>query len=269
MDSNTRTLLHECSYSNQHGAFFAEQLIKLGADVHAPTNEGYSPLQEAICNGNSDVARLLLSKGANLDDTDSDGCGILGSVLSSCSVNALKGLRFVLEKGWTDYVVHKSRGLGALHMGVCFVDKIHDSATHREIIDLLLFFFKAHVNVVDGAGRTPLHLAAAAGDPYALEALLKHGANLAIADSHGDTALDVAMELAKAEPRAIFKARKPALIDPKQRLATLNFPEGEDMDLNQSEFEELLVEEYGVEFYCTKRRKLVEILETWSRKNFM
>jgi ankyrin repeat protein len=264
-ESNGMTLLHGCSYSMKHGAFFARELLKHGADINAVTAEGYSPLREAICNGNSDVAKVLLSEGASAEDIDTDGFSILGSVLLDCSGAAVMGLKFVLGNNLADYVVHQSYHLGALHMGICFMDKLHDSTAHREKIDLLLSSFKSHIDEVDIAGRTPLHLAAASGDPYALQALLRAGANLSTVDKHGDTAMDIVKELAQADAQGSWSTRKPALIDSQRRLAAGDISDNAEKEAGQNEFMELLQEEYGLEASRDKRLALVKILQRWCR----
>lgn len=60
-----------CYYNNN---IAAKNLIKLGVDVNQPnTYNNNSPLSIACANGNMEIAKLLLEKGANLNQADSDG----------------------------------------------------------------------------------------------------------------------------------------------------------------------------------------------------
>ncbi len=51
----------------------ARLLIEAGADVDAPQEGGFTPLQEAASNGQLDLARLLLDHGASVDVRADDG----------------------------------------------------------------------------------------------------------------------------------------------------------------------------------------------------
>jgi ankyrin repeat protein len=258
-----RTLLHACSYSAKYGTYFAKELIERGADVNTASAEGFSPLGEAMSEGNLGVAKLLLESGASMTVIDSNGFNILGSVLSDCSTAALAGVEFALENGLGDYIVHSSRRLGALHLGICFTDKLHDGTAHRQIFNLLLSSFKSRIDDVDISGWSPLHLAAAAGDPYALQALLKAGADYSLLDKHGRTALDIARKLAKVDTSTFWtQTAKPALHEFEDYLVNADMLDnvGEGTDLG-SEFEKLLNEEYGLADFREKWQGMVELFE--------
>ena len=47
-------------------------IIKAGADVNVKSTLGYTPLIWAARAGNLKITKLLIDKGANVDDTDND-----------------------------------------------------------------------------------------------------------------------------------------------------------------------------------------------------
>ena len=65
------TLLHAACYDCR--ADLAEQLILLGADVHAQEVNGRTPLHHAANNGCLDVIDVLVRHGANLETKDGGG----------------------------------------------------------------------------------------------------------------------------------------------------------------------------------------------------
>ena len=52
-------------------------LIEGGANVQTSTAKGFTPLMFAARNGDIDVARLLIAKGAGINDLASDGTHVL------------------------------------------------------------------------------------------------------------------------------------------------------------------------------------------------
>jgi len=266
-ESNGSTLLHHCAYSMNHGAFFAAAIIDRGADIYARSATGYTPVREAVCNGNIDLAKFLICKGGSLSDIDSNGCTTLGSTLTTCSAASLAGVEFLLETSSPNYLVHPERGLGALHFGVCLADKLHDSSIHRQIYDLLLARFKSNLDDVDISGWSPLHLAAAFADPYALRMLLKAGANFSIRDGHGYTPLDIARMTTGLEPSAfwVFGSKLERIESIQQRITRSRLDTSPSASA-LTEFGDAMESEWGLENFSEKRSTVIEFLAEWIEK---
>ena len=70
-DSNKRTLLHVAAFGNH--VKIAQLLILKGANVNALDSTGSSPLHWANKKGNSEVAVVLIERGAELDRQTDEG----------------------------------------------------------------------------------------------------------------------------------------------------------------------------------------------------
>ncbi|KAF8534846.1 ankyrin repeat-containing domain protein [Trichophaea hybrida] len=267
-EGNGSTLLHHCAYSMNHGEFFAAAIIDRGADIHAVSAMGYTPVREALCNGNIDLAKSLICKGGSLSDFDSNGFTTLGSILMTCSAASLAGVEFLLETSSPNYLVHPQRGLGALHFGICLADKLHDSSIHRQIYDLLLARFKSNLDDVDICGWSPLHFAAAFADPYALRMLLKAGANSSLRDGHGYAPLDIARKTTRLEPSVYwvpgFKLERIEFI---QRLVTRKEQDASpSISALRTDLGDAIESEWGLEKFSEKRSTTIEFLAEWIEK---
>jgi ankyrin repeat protein len=74
------------------------------------------------------------------------------------------------------------------------IDPTTTEATNDTRVAEMLVKYGAQVNATDLSGETPLHKAAAAGNPGIVMYLLEHGANPMIKSFQNKTALDLANE---------------------------------------------------------------------------
>ena len=105
------TPLHAAARNNPDPAVTA-LLIHRGAEIHAESCCGYSPLHCAAYNPNPDVAAVLLDNGAEIDATDSNGC----TPLHFAAREDRRGevVRLLLDRGanphhlddWEDNLLH-------------------------------------------------------------------------------------------------------------------------------------------------------------------
>ncbi|HWA82381.1 MAG TPA: ankyrin repeat domain-containing protein, partial [Fimbriimonadaceae bacterium] len=75
----------------------------------------------------------------------------------------------------------------------------------------------ANVNLRDGAGKTPLHFAGIHFQPAAAQFLIDHGADVSIADGHGNTPLSDAVYYAKSDQGEVILALLAAGADKHQK----------------------------------------------------
>ena len=121
-------------------------LLESGAAVSARTNNRFTPLLFAAQQGNIEAAQLLLSSGADVNESAPDGIG--------GNTNAQR--RFVRD---TD-----------AHALLVAIDSRH--------ADMALFLLDGGADPNHaGAGRTPLHSAVQHRMPYVVSALLERGAD--------------------------------------------------------------------------------------------
>ena len=105
------------------------KLIENGHDIHAKnTSFNFTPFHTAIFNGNTNVAELLLSKGANIDETSSFNqtplhwaamMGQEGSV-KFLVVNGAS-LENLSEQGWT--AIHIASRMGHINIVKILIEK--------------------------------------------------------------------------------------------------------------------------------------------------
>ena len=69
-------------------------MLEKGAEVDRATEDGWTPLQSACCNGHVDAARLLLDKGAEVDRAR-HGC----TLYIACEKGQVDAARLLLDNG--------------------------------------------------------------------------------------------------------------------------------------------------------------------------
>lgn len=124
----------------------AALLLERGADVNARTSRGTRPIHAAALGGHGDLLALLLASGAEIDSRDREGTTPL-------------------------YMAAR--------------------AGRSEMVQQLLAA-KASPDLATVRGRTPLHEGALAGHLRIVQALVETGADVNVIDARGDTPLDLA-----------------------------------------------------------------------------
>lgn len=156
------------------------RLIREGANVNASNEKGIRILTAAVASGHTEIVKMLLEKGANLED----GKPLLMVPVSQNNLNMVRTLvtggadvnaRFQLEgewKNWTPLMLATSLSSG-------------------EIVEVLLNS-EAEVNAIADGGITALLIAAGNNRQKIVKLLLAHGADPNIKDQTGATPLDYA-----------------------------------------------------------------------------
>ncbi|QGI59802.1 hypothetical protein CEK26_001930 [Fusarium fujikuroi] len=147
-------------------------------------SEFKTPVLTAIAKGKLDIARLLISSGANIDTRDMHGRTNLHYAVSRSDA---KTVRSLLELG-ADLLMSDASGVTALHMAV--------GADDQDMVKLLLGWceqqdrtasstdhkttLKQCINSRDGQNMTPLHLCVVMERMDMLKILLDYGADVNI-----------------------------------------------------------------------------------------
>ncbi|KAJ8688175.1 hypothetical protein QAD02_023970 [Eretmocerus hayati] len=178
-DSCGRTVLHNLAADGN--ATLLELALEAcpQAKLEATDRHGQTALNLAARHGYSDVVKVLLASGANVDHADCDGWTALRAAAWGGHTKVVEQL---LECGamvdcadWDQRTALRAAAWGG----------------HEEIVKALLQH-GADVNRTDDEGRTALIAAAYMGHSEIVEHLLDFGAEIDHADSDGRTALSVA-----------------------------------------------------------------------------
>jgi ankyrin repeat protein len=176
-------------------------LVELGADVglKEKSTQKENALMKASERGNTEIAKLLIGKGADVNAIDVDQMTALYKASQSGHPNTV---RLLLDAGAKLSVKTK------IYQGTALI-AASDSG-HAEVVKLLLDS-GANVNEADVEKETPLIKAAWNGHVAVAEALLKAGADARLKNKSGNTALDVAKLTLTPTPEN--KARMIALLE--------------------------------------------------------
>jgi len=126
----------------------AKSLISKGADINAQGENGNTPLHRAARQVHKEVVELLIDKGAKVNSKNAMGDAPLHVAAHNSRVDVAE---LLIAKG-ADVNARRHFGGTPLHCAVW-------GGRHREVTELLLAK-GANVNVKDESGDTPLHYAA-------------------------------------------------------------------------------------------------------------
>jgi ankyrin repeat protein len=171
-------------------------LLDRGARVDASENRGVTPLIAASSVGNSDVARLLIAHGANVNaqatqpgqksDTPLMGAAYNGDIELARLILARKPDVHATSAPSDGTVKHGPVVYGSLTV-------LHHAVTSRNAAMVkLMLDAGASVDARDARGMTPLMWAIVTDRPELaiIKLLLDHGASLVVKTNDGETALD-------------------------------------------------------------------------------
>nr|XP_019580618.1 PREDICTED: transient receptor potential cation channel subfamily A member 1 [Rhinolophus sinicus] len=184
-DGNEETLLHRASLFDHHE--LAEYLISVGADINSTDSEGRSPLLLATASASWNVVNLLLSKGAHVDIKDHLGRNFLH--LTVQQPYGLKNLQpeFMQMQHIKELVMDEDNdGCTPLHYAC-------RQGVPVSVNNLLNFNVSIHSKSKDK--KSPLHFAASYGRINTCQRLLQDMSDTRLlneGDLHGMTPLHLA-----------------------------------------------------------------------------
>lgn len=191
-----------------------EVVLNHGAAVNAQDRRGQTPLHRVFSNQQynnrgpaedcTQIARLLLAKGALVDTVDSVGCTPLHY---AAEVGAVDAAAVLLEAG-AAVSARDCEGSTPLHRASLAAVGSYQASRRQQgrvgVAELLLSRGLA-VDAVDSKGNTALHIAAKHGDTDMARLLVSQGAEGDARDQKGDTPLSLAVQYgALSEDNDVF-----------------------------------------------------------------
>lgn len=172
------TLLH---WAVMQGNFeIVKYIVEKGANIHKKDINGLTMLHHAAKAGRLEMVKFLLAHGANPNEMDEGG-------MTPRHYASKHPKMFELMTGTDTEIINKKykNDITLLEFAV----KTLNFGTIKYLIEN-----GASVNEKDSAGLTPLHWAVIFRDLEIVKYLVKNGANVKIKDDSGDTPLDIATE---------------------------------------------------------------------------
>lgn len=187
------------------------QSFQSGFEVNAKDTFGkldYAALHYAVINGHYDIVKMLIESGANVDVQDSDGNTPL---IWAAYDGRLDSAKLLIQSG-ANLQAKNHYGNTALHGAAKY---------GYDTMASLLIESGATINARDRAGNTPLHdvLDKWKGKDVkawleTIQALLQHGADPALENNNGQTALSIAIHNEKKYEVAIPLLQSAAKTNP-------------------------------------------------------
>jgi ankyrin repeat protein len=157
----------------------AKRLITAGADVNTQNDAGWTALKQAVVTRKIEVVKYLIAAGADTKITDEKRNSLLMD-----SVNNAELTKLFLENG-LDVNAQNESGWTALTYASCSSD--------TDVLKVLIAS-GADANLKDKDGKTPLMWAAISGNVDSVKTLLPLGIDVNAEDSNGKSALVYAKE---------------------------------------------------------------------------
>lgn len=190
-DKHRRTFLSQTSARGDVKAV-KEQLFVNPKSTDVPDDPGDLALHHAAINGHTEVARLLLEAGCNVN----------------CQNNQdMRPLHDAAAKGYTE-LVRLLLNVSESDMNCLNGDNdtpLHQSVKYgREGVVQQLISARAHVDSQNRKGSTPLHLAAKAGHVSIARSLIEAKADANLRDNNGNSPLHLTYQKANSDLRSLL-----------------------------------------------------------------
>jgi ankyrin repeat protein len=171
------------------------------AEINRLDRDGYTPLAYAARNGCLAIATILLEKGAAVDATDDHTRWT--PLLQAADQRHADMVRYLLTRGAS---VNVRAGYGQTPLTAAILGAVFTRGPEGDRDDTVhaLLDGGADVDLPGESGWTPLMTAVFQGDANLVQLLIRKGADLAIRDAKGKTALDYADEREARELRNIL-----------------------------------------------------------------
>jgi ankyrin repeat protein len=169
-------------------------LVSKGADVNVRDNvRDNTPLSDAAFSGNLTVVEFLVSKGANVNTKNDEGCTPLIRTLWSENLTVAE---FLVSKG-ANVDAKDNKGWTLLHIAA----DNHSWLLNKSSLKFVEFAVSkgADVNARNNKGSTPLHRAAAIDNPAIAKFLVSKGADVNAKNNEGYTPLNYTKSMSKTE----------------------------------------------------------------------
>jgi ankyrin repeat protein len=152
----------------------------------APAEDGKTALHIAAQDDETEVVKLLLDKGANINQQDNNGKTALHI---AAQYGETKVVELLLDRN-ANIDQQDNNGKTALHIAA--------ECGETEVVKLLLDR-NANIDQPDNNGKTALHIAAECGETEVVKLLLDRNANIDQPDNNGKTALHIAAQYGETE----------------------------------------------------------------------
>ena len=152
----------------------AKQLVSQGADINAKNNVGETPLHLASYNGHLELVKYLVSEKADIDAKDKYGSTPFQDAIK---INKFEVAKYLAMQG-ANVNSQDPDGQTPLHYAV--------TTGNLKIVKFLLSH-GAHINLQDNFGNSVLHEASRLGDLDVAKFLISQGADIDIIDKYGNS----------------------------------------------------------------------------------
>ncbi|MEQ2194518.1 hypothetical protein XENOCAPTIV_030365, partial [Xenoophorus captivus] len=198
--------------TEKHLKLLAELLLgRRRTNVNAKDEDQYTPLHWAAQNGDEAMTRLLLDRGATINETDGQG---RTPAHVACQHGQENVIRVLLSRN-ADVQIKGKNNWTALHFAAW--------QGHLGIVKLLVKQAGANVDSQTTDGRTALHLASQRGQYRVARILIELGADVHVTSSELNTALHVAAETGHTSTsRLLIKHQADVNLQNAQGLAPLH-----------------------------------------------